>query len=334
MSRRGFMCAGCWTTDRIKTIDRWPDEEELAIISDEERQGGGSAHNVGIDLRKLDPSLPVSTVGMLGHDQDGDFLLQKAMEQNIDVAQLKRTGHQATSYSDVMTVSGTGKRTFFHHTGSNDCLLPAHFDFTKDNSRFLHLGLLSVQAGMDANNESGGNGWSQVLQTAQQHSLSTSIEMVSVDPVRNRELVAPCLPYIDYLIVNDHEIGGLADTPTLHQNKTIVDNCVAAAETVLNAGKMRLVVVHYPEGAICLTRDGQRYLSDSYAVPKDRIKSTVGAGDAFAAGFLYAMHENWEIDEALKLAHAVAATSLLSFSAVGAIQSVQQCLTFAQSTTA
>jgi len=295
------MCAGCWTTDRIKTIDRWPNEEELATILDIERQGGGSAHNVGINLRKLDSRLPISTVGMIGNDADGDFLLDAAVSHKINVSQLRRTSDKATSYSDVMTVADSGKRTFFHHTGTNDDLLPTHFDFDEDNSRILHLGLLSVQAGM------------------------------SVDPVRNRDLIEPCLPYLDYLIVNDHEIGGIADIPTIQDNCTLIDNCIEAASIVLEVGNMKLVAVHFPEGAICLSREGEQFFRNSYSVPGERIKSTVGAGDAFAAGFLYAMHEEWGNQNALKLAHAVAATSLQSSSAVGAVGSVQQCFDYTQS---
>lgn len=325
------MCAGCWTTDLIKTIDRWPNEEELATIINIERQGGGSAHNVGIDLRKLDSTLPVSTVGMIGNDADGDFLFESAVAHKIDITQLRRTNDKATSYSDVMTVAESGKRTFFHHTGTNDKLLPSHFNFDKDTSRFLHLGLLSVQAGMDAKHASGDNGWSEVLKAAQQHSILTSIEMVSVSPERNRELIGPCLPYLDYLIVNDHEIGGIANIPTLQDNRTVIDNCFEAASITLKAGNMKLVVVHYPEGAICLSRDGKQFSLKSCAVPRNHIKSTVGAGDAFAAGFLYAIHEEWDIPQALELAHSVAATSLQSSSAVGAVRNVQQCLDYARS---
>ncbi|MFT5896975.1 MAG: sugar/nucleoside kinase (ribokinase family), partial [bacterium] len=113
--RRGFICAGCWTADRIKIIDRWPAEEELATITGVDQQGGGSAHNVGIDIRKLDVTMPVATVGMLGDDTDGDFLFSQANKHQVETLQLRRTQDKPTSYTDVITVSNTGKRTFFHH---------------------------------------------------------------------------------------------------------------------------------------------------------------------------------------------------------------------------
>lgn len=330
MSRRGFICAGCWTTDRIKLVDRWPAQEELALIHSIAQQGGGSAHNVGIDLRKLDDSLPVSTVGMIGKDQDGDFLLDQAKQNGIDTQQLYRSDKLSTSYTDVLSVIDTGKRTFFHFTGANDLLTPEHFNFSNRNEKILHLGLLSVQAGMDASIEGYSNGWAKVLKNAQANSILTSIEMVSIDPDRNRELAIPCLPYLDYLVVNDHEIGAIANLTTLESGKTNIDLCIDAARKAMEMGSMKLVTVHYPEGAICLLRDGTLHRSPSLSVPQSYIKGSVGAGDAFVAGFLYALHERWTIPDALKLGHCVAAVSLGSPTTVGAVQSVAQCQKIAE----
>ena len=323
--KKGFICAGCWTTDRIKIVDRWPFEEELSTITGHDQQGGGSAHNVGIDIRKLDSSMPVATIGVLGEDEDGHFLYNQAQSHQIDTSQLHTTENRATSYTDVITVSDTGKRTFFHHTGANDLLLPSHFDFSKTNAKILHLGLLSVHAGMDAFLSKDENGWSQVLKKAQSHSILTSIEMVSIDQQRNRELVKPCLAYIDYLIVNDHEIGAIADIDTLNNGETNIEKCIKAAYQVLGYGNMKSVTVHFPTGAICVAKDGSLHTVPAFRVPQTYVKGSVGAGDAFVAGFLYAMHESWPIEAALSLAHAVAAVSLGSATTVGSVQSVKRC---------
>ena len=64
--RRGFICGGSWAVDRIKLVDQWPDQETLALITATDQQGGGSAHNFGVDIRKLDPTMPVDAIGLLG----------------------------------------------------------------------------------------------------------------------------------------------------------------------------------------------------------------------------------------------------------------------------
>jgi sugar/nucleoside kinase (ribokinase family) len=46
-----------------------------------------------------------------------------------------------------------------------------------------------------------------------------------------------------------------------------------------------------------------------------------GAGDAFAAGFLYGLHERWDLDDAIWLGYAAAACSLRVVGATSGINS-------------
>ncbi len=327
--RRGFVCCGSWAVDRIKLIDRWPEQEKLAQISGNDKQGGGSAHNLGVDIRKLDSTMPVDAIGLLGDDSDGDFLLKQAGAIGIDTTQLHRTDGAATSYTDVMSVTTTGRRTFFHHVGTNDLLTPDHFDFSATNCRVLHLGLLGLHRCLDNPWKEDANGWVTILKKAKSAGLDTNVELVTIEGERVRQACLPCLAYLDTLIVNDHEIGGLAAIPTVRDGQTDRIRCREAAQAVLEEGNMRLVAVHFPEGAICVAADGQVFESKSVPVPPEGIGSTVGAGDAFAAGMLYALHEGWPIRNALELAHAVAASSLRSQTAVGSVVDVDSCLEMA-----
>ncbi|MFK7854770.1 MAG: carbohydrate kinase family protein [Granulosicoccus sp.] len=311
-------------------IDIWPAEEELSRIQAVDQQGGGSAHNVGIDIRLLDPDMPVAAMGMLGDDEDGRFLQQQADKHGLNTAQLHATRDSATSYTDVLTVASSGKRTFFHYPGANDLLTPAHFDFSGHRSRILHLGLLGVHEKLDAKTEDGENGWTKILKSAKDHGLQTSIEMVSIDDERNRAIALPCLKWLDYLIVNDHEIGSIADVKTLDGSTTLVDQCLIAAKRVLAIGSMKLVTVHYPSGALCVTRDGEQILSQSLPMPQSQVVSSVGAGDAFVAGFLYGLHEDLGLSESLELAHTVAVASLRAVTTTGSVESVAKCREFAQ----
>jgi sugar/nucleoside kinase (ribokinase family) len=229
-----------------------------------------------------------------------------------------------------MSVAGTGKRTFFHDPGTNDLLDVAHFDFSTCTHRILHLGLLSVHALLDKTRDNGDNGWSILLRKAQAQGIKTSIEMVSIDPERNRRLVMPCLALLDYLIVNDDEIGAIARRQTTDNGKTDIDQCIAAAREVLALGSMEFVTVHFPQGAICITRDKQIISTASLSVPQHLVKGSVGAGDAFVAGFLYAIHERWSLTEAMTLAHTVAACSLRAMTSTDAVESVTDCQRFAE----
>ena len=61
-SRRGFITGGTWCADHNKLVRDWPKEEEVVEIIEENVRGGGSACNLAIDLKRLDPKIPVSTL--------------------------------------------------------------------------------------------------------------------------------------------------------------------------------------------------------------------------------------------------------------------------------
>lgn len=324
--RDGIFCAGCWTLDQIRIIDRWPDEEALAITLRTDQQGGGSAHNVSIDLKKLDSSAPVYTAGLLGFDSAGDYLFEQASHWGVDTSQLRRVADVSTSFTEVMSVESTGKRTFFHHAGANDLMTPEHIDFSQCPASMLHLGLLGVHHLLDQPWHNEASGWVEVLKRAKQHGLQTNIEMVSIDADTNRRLALPCLAYLDSLIINDYEAGCLSGIETLHNATADADACMAAAEYLLGCGAMDVVIVHFPGGAAAVKRSGVRLLVPSVNVDPTQIKGSVGAGDAFTAGVLYGFYTNADFKRCVQLGHAVAAASLRSDTTVGSVEDLASCL--------
>ena len=92
---------------------------------------------------------------------------------------------------------------------------------------------------------------------------------------------------------------------------------------------MRWVVAHFPEGAVVGGRDGSRVALGSVAVPASAIVGANGAGDAFAAGMLYGLHEQWPIVECVELGHACAAASMRAVSTTAGVATVAECLALA-----
>ena len=67
----------------------------------------------------------------------------------------------------------------------------------------------------------------------------------------------------------------------------------------------------------------------SVAIPAKEIVGTNGAGDAFAAGILYGLHEDWTLSATIQMAHASAASSVRSLGTTDAVMSWQECLKLA-----
>ena len=62
---------------------------------------------------------------------------------------------------------------------------------------------------MDEPGQGGGNGWASLLQAAQSVGMRTTMELVSLPDEKIRAVVLPCLPYLDYLVINEIEAAAL-----------------------------------------------------------------------------------------------------------------------------
>jgi sugar/nucleoside kinase (ribokinase family) len=86
------------------------------------------------------------------------------------------------------------------------------------------------------------------------------------------------------------------------------------------------VIVHWPEGALCVCRDEAVISQPAVRMPAGAIAGTAGAGDAFSAGFLLGLHEGWDLKRCLELGVCAAAASLRDATCSGAVESWQKCL--------
>lgn len=328
--RRGFITGGCWCVDHNKRLPFWPNEDMAVAVSSMVRSGGGSACNFAIDMRCLAPDMPVATIGLLGDDSDGHFLQQEAERFGVKHEHLQLSADTPTMFTEAFHSEASGLRTHIVNNGANDRLSPDHFDFSTATERILHLGLPSLHRIMDAPWQDEANGWVAVLRKAKAAGLETNLELVSTSAERLHQLIIPCLPWLDTLVVNDFEIGALAQIETSHDGHTDIAACETAAWQVLNMGSMQIVVVHFVEGALLCSRDGECVTQPSVLLPKTELRGANGAGDAFAAGFLLGWHEGWSHREALQLGHAAAAASLRSERTNGETGTVADCLTLAE----
>ena len=328
--RRGIVAGGTWCVDRNKMVEYWPGEDGLVEILEVESRGGGPGCNLALDVRKLDPDMPVWTIGVVGDDPDGRLLVQEAKSAGVDHTQLVVRAGEPTQYTDAYCSQRTGRRVHIYYKGCAALLSPDDFDFTKTSARILHLGLPGFHRLMDEPWQGHANGWVATLRKARTEGLQTNMELASASPATLARVVPPCLPYLDSIIINDHEIGAIAGERTIVDGRTDVDACIRAAGKAIQLGLGKLAAVHFPAGAVVVARDGTVVRRPSVRVPPQEVASANGAGDAFASGFLYGVHEGWPLEESLRLAHAVAAASLRSISTTGSVETWQKCLELAE----
>jgi sugar/nucleoside kinase (ribokinase family) len=323
--RHGIIAGGNWIVDHHKVVDRWPAQDALASILRQSDGGGGSAYNVLKDLARLGLPGPLEAVGLVGDDADGRAIIADCTAHGIATTHLRSTPAAATSYTDVMTVENTGRRTFFHQRGANALLGPEHFDFSGTRARILHLGYLLLLDRLDEIVE-GRPLVCDVLRRARAAGLLTSVDCVSEDGDRFRTIVGPALSEVDILFANDFETEKLTGLRLREDGVISLAAVARAARELLRQGVRGWVVVHFPEAVGAFSATGEQIWQPSLQVPPEAIAGAAGAGDALAAGVLYGLHESWPMDRCLELGVCAAAASLSHPGCTEGVRSAADCL--------
>ena len=313
---RGIIGAGNWILDKVKMIDRWPDEGELCNILTQESGGGGGPCNVLFDLAAMGIDIPLYAAGVLGRDAEGEELQQQIRVRGIDDRYISFSDTAATSFTDVMTVEGTGRRTFFHNRGANAELDYEHLAPIDVPARIFYLGYLLLLDALDREDPEHGTVAARVLKTMRVKGYRTVVDVVSEDPARFQKTVLPALGEIECLVVNEVEAGCCSGRDIRNAEGT-VDRAalLASAEYLLERGVREVVVIHFPEGAVALEKSGELHAAPSCRIAPEEIVGSVGAGDAFCAGLLYGLHEELPLAETLRFGAAGAWFNLQSATA-------------------
>jgi len=319
--RSGIAAAGNWIIDRVKTIDVFPAQDALANILHESSGNGGAPYNLLKDLARLDLGLRLEGIGLVGDDENGDYILADCERNGIDTRFLLKTAEAPTSYTDVMSVQSTGRRTFFHQRGANALLGPSHFDFSALQTQHLHLGYLLLLDGLDKPDAEYGTASARVLAEAKRHGMTTSIDVVSEDSDRFRETVVFALKYADIVFMNEFELARTSGLPLVDAS----DAPLLQAGELLMQGLTGTLVVHTPDRVFGFC-DEHRLEHGSVCVPSGQIKGAVGAGDAFAAGYLVGFLRGLGLVECLRFGVCVAAASLSEMDSSSGVLPLDQCL--------
>lgn len=307
--RLGIAVAGTILVDKIKGISAYPDCGQLVQILSQEKAVGGLVPNVGVDLKKIDPTLPVYAYGKVGNDEEGDYIIDVLSNNGVDCENIIRDKDESTSYTDVMSVVG-GQRTFFTYPGTSSTYGFDDIDFSKMTAKILHLGYFLLLDKID-----GGDG-ERILKAAEEAGVKTSIDLVSENSDRYN-LVIPCLKYTDYLIINELEaakMAGMDPDP---------NNLEAIARKLMAMGVKEKVIIHMKDRGVCLSKEGFT-LMPAYAATKEYIKGKTGAGDAFCSGALLGIYKGLSDYDILDLASMAAVASLRTADATSGVVSYDE----------
>lgn len=304
-------CLGILVADVVgKPIDTYPERGRLNLVERMELHSGGCAANTGVSLAKI--GIKTAVIGKVGNDGFGDFLVQVLQKHGIDTRGVKRDEKEATSATMVM-VHSDGERSFLHYIGANATLRLEDVDMDLvRQSKVLHVAGALVMPGID------GEPTAQLLRRAKEMGVITSFDTVWNANSGWMQTIKPCLPYVDYMI------------PSIEEAKMLTgkEEPEDIAQVFLDHG-VKVVGLKMGERG-CYIRTPEVKL----AIPRYQVQAVdaLGAGDAFAAGFLTGVVKGWDLEQTGRFANAVGALCVTALGATTGVRSLEETLEFMQKT--
>jgi len=293
-------CLGILVADVVgKPIDSYPDRGKLMLVDRMELHTGGCAANTGISLAKI--GIDTAVIGKVGDDGFGDFMILALERNGIDCAGVARDNEAATSATMVM-VHGDGERTFIHYIGANATLTEADVNFDViAKSKIVHVAGTFLMPAFD------GEPTARVLKKAKEMGKITSIDTCWDSRGNWMKLLEPCLPYVDYALPSIEEARMCTGK---HEPEDV-------AKVLMDKGVKTVALKMGDQGCYIKSADTELRIP-IYCV--DAIDA-LGAGDAFAAGFLAGVANGWDLERTGKFANA---TGAFCVTALGATTGVKE----------
>jgi len=252
----GFGALNCDTIYQVDDLARPGRETGVVSVT---RQPGGSAANTIVGLARL--GVRTGFVGTVGSDREGSLLLDDFKREGVDLHGItKAKGNTGTA---LIFIDSHGERAIYVLPSVNDTFVTANFDYAKQ-AKIVHLSsFMSIdQLRMQISFVQQLRG-SRVKISFSPGNIYAKLGLNELKPLIERSLV---------LFLNKEEASALTGSPDVEEVASILD-----------VGAYIVAVTLGDKGSYVVTR------SKSLDLPpyKSDITDTVGAGDAFAAGFLY-----------------------------------------------
>lgn len=234
---------------------------------------GGSAANTIRALSKL--NIPSAFYGKVGNDNFGNFFIDDTI--NSGTKSYIKTGSLPTGNA-ITFVTPDSERTFATYLGSASEVSTEDLDFSALND----FDIIYFEGYLLDNTYF----TESIFNFAKKYNLKIALDLSSYNVVeRNIEFLKKILPYVDILFANELEAYAYCKKDPENSAKSL-GKLVPTA--IVKAGK---------NGSYVFNNNNLFYIPSYEA----KVIDTTGAGDLYAAGFLYGYLRNYSIEKAGKI---------------------------------
>ncbi len=283
---------GALNIDKVYKVERIAKPGEEVFIYDEHISPGGSAANTIYALAKL--GIKTGFIGIIGDDYYSNIIIEEFKEAGVDISRIRVVKGRCGEV--LCIVDKSGERCLYVNPGVNNLLTLNEDDLVYINSaKILHM---SSFVGEKQLNE-------------KKKLLNNIKALISF---------APGHVYVEKGLNEIEDI--VAKSYILFLNKSEAEiltgrNYKEAARMLLDIGSKVVVITLGKDGCYVLTKNYE------IKVPAYKVKpvDTTGAGDAFAAGFIYGIIKGFDLRLSAKIANKVASYCIQKYGARDGIPS-------------
>jgi sugar/nucleoside kinase (ribokinase family) len=252
--------------------------------------------------------LHTGVMSLIPDDGLGEVMRRGLSDNGIDLTRTRVTVDELTSIAVYMLLFGSKKRPL---TGRPVTHQPWPAPLDSDDLDYLATTRLIHVAGYLQYPSMWDDDIPNLLRSARERGQMTSLDpQFPLYPVEGGWLlgVERLLPHLDVLMVDQEEARGISG----------LDDLDEAGYFLLNRGP-RTVVIKAGNDGVSVFHANRRFDQPALQVPQDEIADTIGAGDAFDAGFLATLLKGRSVEDAARIGSAVAALSLRGHGAASAL---------------
>ena len=254
-------------TDKAKELLKKIEEENLKI----ETVPGGSSANTVKAIGFLGGKAIL--VGKVGNDNHGEFYIQEISNHGV---RPRINKHSSMTGHTITFITPDAERTFSVHLGAAINL--AKEDILEEDiekSKILHLEGYQVEGPTREI-------ILHAIELAKKHETLVSIDLADPGVIRrNKEFLKELvMEHADIVFVNENEAK---EFTSLEEHEAVKELAKHVKIAIVKLGK---------KGSL-ICKDGEIFSIMSY--PAEAIDTT-GAGDSYAAGFLYGYCNNWSLE--------------------------------------
>ncbi|HTE32782.1 MAG TPA: ribokinase [Chryseolinea sp.] len=283
--------------------DKIPAVGETVMGREFEMGPGGKGSNQAIALARL--KAPMKFMCRVGDDHFGQDALLLFKKENISLDAIRVVPGYHTGVG-VILIDKNGYNAIGVAPGANYQL--SIEDLLANLELFIEADYMLIQ--LECRLEV----VEKAIELARDHDVK-----VIFNPAPAQEISDTTLARTDFITPNETEAEIMSGVVVTDR-----ESAAKAAKVLMNRGALNVIITMGDKGCLWVSRDGQQFFN-AYKV--DTVDST-GAGDAFNAGLVFGLANNFTIPDSIDFGSRVAALSVTKMGTVNGLPTSEEVLSF------